>query len=205
MIVGRANSLLKPTYYLVIFSSFDLVALTVQAIGGAEAAKAQVQGTSTVAATNLMVSSIFCITEYPEAGIVVQTCGNVVFTAAAILLWYRTRRSCRQLGIPTPYPKTRKFQIYVAAIIISDAAIIVRAIYRVIELAQGWRGHLITTEDYFYCLDTAPMILCMAVWVIGHPGITLEKELANPHLRAKTHDILAQEDVNLAEIVHYYT
>ena len=58
MIVGRANSLLKPTYYLVIFSSFDLVALTVQAVGGTEAAKAQVQGTSTVAATNLMVSSI---------------------------------------------------------------------------------------------------------------------------------------------------
>jgi hypothetical protein len=47
------------------------------------------------------------------------------------------------------------------------------------------------------------MILCMAVWVIGHPGITLEKELANPHLRAKTHDILAQEDLNLTEIVHY--
>jgi len=58
MIVGRANSLLKPTYYLVIFSSFDLLALTVQAVGGAEAAKAQVKGTSTVAATNLVVSSI---------------------------------------------------------------------------------------------------------------------------------------------------
>jgi len=42
-------------HYLLIFSSFDLVALTVQAVGGAEAAKAQVQGTSTVAATNLMV------------------------------------------------------------------------------------------------------------------------------------------------------
>ena len=55
MIVGRANSVLKPMHYLVIFSSFDLVALTVQAVGGAEAAKAQTQGTSTVAATHLMV------------------------------------------------------------------------------------------------------------------------------------------------------
>jgi hypothetical protein len=55
--------------------------------------------------------------------------------------------------------------------------IILRAVYRVIELAQGWRGYLITHEVYFYCLDTAPMIICMAVWVLGHPGITLGKEI----------------------------
>lgn len=70
-----------------------------------------------------------------------------------------------------------------AAIIISDVAIITRAVYRVIELAQGWRGHLITTEYYFYVLDTAPMILCMAVWVSGHPGITLDKGFVNASLR----------------------
>jgi len=57
MIVGRANSLLKPMSYIIIFSTFDVVALTVQALGGAEAAKAQEQGTSTVAATHLMVHS----------------------------------------------------------------------------------------------------------------------------------------------------
>jgi len=113
---------------------------------------------------------------------VVQAVGNLVFTAAAITLWYRTRRSSRQKGVPTPFPKTTKFKLYVAAIIISDTAIIIRAIYRVIELAQGWRGHLITTEYYFYILDTAPMIVCMAVWIIGHPGITLRERLANPKL-----------------------
>ena len=180
-----------------------MVALTVQALGGAEAAKAQEQGTSTVAATHLMVFALSSLTENQEAGIVVQTCGNIVFTAAAILLWYRTRRSCRVLGVPTPYPKTQKFKLWVAAIIISDGAIIARAVYRVIELAQGWRGHLITTEAYFYCLDTAPMIVCMAIWVIGHPGLTLEKSLANPHLRTKGHDILAQEDLNLTDMEHY--
>ena len=144
------------------------------------------------------------MTEYKEVGIVVQTCGNLVFTAAAMLLWHRTRRSCRLLGIPTPFPKNRKFKIYVAAIIISDAAIITRAVYRVIELAQGWRGHLITTEAYFYCLDTAPMILCMAIWVIGHPGVTLDQELAHPDLRTKKREIVAQEDVYLTEIGTYH-
>lgn len=55
--VGTANSLLKPIHYIIIFSIFDIASLAIQAAGGAQAAKAQVQGTSTVAATHLMVLS----------------------------------------------------------------------------------------------------------------------------------------------------
>jgi RTA1 like protein len=102
-----------------------------------------------------------------------------------LLLWHRTRKNCFAQGIPTPYPKTTKFKLFVAAIIISDLAIILRAIYRVIELAQGWDGYLITTEPWFYGFDTALMIICMGVWVIGHPGLTLGKELARSNLRSK--------------------
>lgn len=108
-----------------------------------------------------------------------------MFSCVALMLWHRTRTNCRAQGIPTPYPKTRGFKIFVAAIIISDIALILRAIYRVIELAQGWRGYLITTEPWFYGFDTALMIVVMAVWVVGHPGITLGKELARSNLRDK--------------------
>lgn len=101
------------------------------------------------------------------------------------MLWYRTRRNCRAQGLPTPYPKTRGFKLFVAAIIISDVALILRAIYRVVELAQGWRGYLITTEPWFYGFDTALMIVCMGVWAIGHPGLTLGKDLARSNLRNK--------------------
>ena len=55
-IVGRANSLLKPIYYILIFSSFDVIALVVQAIGGAGAAQAEVKGTNTGNATHIMVT-----------------------------------------------------------------------------------------------------------------------------------------------------
>jgi hypothetical protein len=127
--------------------------------------------------------------------------GNLIFSATAFALWFRTRRNSRAQGIRTPFPKTKKFKLFVFAIIVSDALIIVRAVYRVIELAQGWRGHLITTEYYFYCLDTAPMILCMAVWILGHPGLTLGKELANPSLRTKKkpmdQDAVSMEELNL--------
>jgi len=77
------------------------------------------------------------------------------------------------------------FKLFVTAIIISDAMILLRSVYRVIELAQGWRGYLITTEPWFYGFDTAPMIICMLIWVIGHPGNTLGTELARSDLRGK--------------------
>jgi len=116
---------------------------------------------------------------------VIQAFGNLVFSSVATWLWYRTRRNSRAQGVPTPYPKTRKFQLFVAAIIISDMAIIIRAIYRVVELAQGWNGYLITTEPWFYGFDTALMIICMGIWVVGHPGITLGAKLARSRLREK--------------------
>lgn len=103
----------------------------------------------------------------------------------ALLLWYRTRRNSRAKGVETPFPKTKVYRLFIAAIIICDAAIVLRAIYRVIELAQGWDGYLITTEPWFYAFDTAPMFICMGIWVIGHPGITLGRKLARSDLLEK--------------------
>src|SRR5579859_6060699 len=53
--VGKANSILKPLHFILIFTCFDIAALTVQALGGAKAAAAQANGTSTTSATRLMV------------------------------------------------------------------------------------------------------------------------------------------------------
>ena len=108
-----------------------------------------------------------------------------MFSILATLLWYRTRRNSRTNGVQTPWPETRKFKLFVAAIIISDAAILIRSIYRIVELAQGWRGYLITKQPWFYAFDTAPMIICIAIWVIGHPGITLGRDMATSKLRQR--------------------
>lgn len=131
------------------------------------------------------ISPRHMLTFVQEAGIVIQGAGNIVFSIVALMLWHRTRVNSRRQGIPTPFPKTAKFKLFVAAIVISDLAIILRAIYRVIELAQGWSGYLITTEPWFYGFDTALMIICMGVWVVGHPGITLGPELARSNLRER--------------------
>jgi hypothetical protein len=56
VIVGRANTHLKPLYYVIVFSSFDIIALVVQADGGTGAARAQSEGKKTDAPTHIMVN-----------------------------------------------------------------------------------------------------------------------------------------------------
>src|ERR1700738_4312818 len=43
-------------YYIIIFSTFDIIALVVQAIGGAGASQAEQKGTDTKPSTHIMVS-----------------------------------------------------------------------------------------------------------------------------------------------------
>ena len=92
------------------------------------------------------------------------------------MLWRRTVRNSRAQGMPTPFPKTKEFKRFVAALVISDAAMLIRGIYRVIELGQGWRGYLHTTEPWLYGFDSAMMFICMGVWILAHPGITMGSE-----------------------------
>jgi hypothetical protein len=45
-------------YYVIMFSTFDVIALVIQSIGGAGAAQGEQDGTSTTNSTHIMVSSI---------------------------------------------------------------------------------------------------------------------------------------------------
>lgn len=46
----------------------------------------------------------------------------------------------------------------------------IRCVYRVIELSQGYRGHLATTEAFFYGLDSLPLFIAVAVYTPFWPG-----------------------------------
>ncbi|OCH86232.1 RTA1-like protein [Obba rivulosa] len=55
-------------------------------------------------------------------------------------------------------------------LLISSIAVLVRCTYRVIELSQGYTGHLSTTESFFYALDTLPLCIAIAIYVPFWPG-----------------------------------
>ena len=67
-------------------------------------------------------------------------------------------------------PWHRDWRTLGAVLIVSSIGILVRCVYRVIELSQGYRGHLATTEAFFYALDSLPLFIAVAVYTPFWPG-----------------------------------
>ncbi|KAL8804716.1 MAG: hypothetical protein Q9182_002408 [Xanthomendoza sp. 2 TL-2023] len=172
-IFGPHTSPLTAKQYLWIFCTVDFCSLVVQAAGGGIASAAGDELNADLQrGTNTMI-----------AGIIFQLAANLVFTALAASVVAKTHRTGKGLlnvddravsrsdATKTgPATTTRKLRVLVGATGISILALVVRGIYRSIELLQGWRGHLITTERYFLGLDGALMGIAVLVFVVANPG-----------------------------------
>ncbi|KAK0460205.1 uncharacterized protein EV420DRAFT_1763121 [Desarmillaria tabescens] len=58
----------------------------------------------------------------------------------------------------------------IRALVFNTVCLIVRAIYRTIELADGWDGKVIHTQAYFNIFDGAMVILAIYTLNFAHPG-----------------------------------
>ncbi|CAD6893705.1 unnamed protein product [Tilletia controversa] len=67
--------------------------------------------------------------------------------------------------------------------------IIVRSVYRTIELAQGFRGYLITNEIYFFLLDSLPLLLCLLTWVIFWPSKIVPLQRSESGFQSQSFDL----------------
>jgi len=61
----------------------------------------------------------------------------------------------------------------IRALIFSTICLFIRAVYRTIELADGWNGRIISTQVYFNVLDGAMVTLAMYTLNLAHPGVLL--------------------------------
>ncbi|KAJ5130498.1 uncharacterized protein N7515_006537 [Penicillium bovifimosum] len=158
-LLGPSTSILKPTLYLWIFCTCDVISLVVQAIGGGMASgEADKINGNTAPGTHIMV-----------AGIVFQLFSITIFVACAIDFVRRTMRRRLLVGATIPL---------FGAMILSIICIYVRSIYRTIELSQGWEGYLITHEAYFIALDGAMMVVSVGVFNVLHPGWLLPEKIS---------------------------
>ncbi|KAG7661338.1 RTA3 [[Candida] subhashii] len=65
------------------------------------------------------------------------------------------------------------FNYYGLAISVSVLTIYIRCIYRVVELAQGFRGYLFTHEVFLMTLDATMIAIAAIIFVPFHPQIVL--------------------------------
>lgn len=141
----------------------DLFSLIVQAVGGALSAEANTPSEVSTG-SNVMI-----------AGVSVQ----VVVTAPFMLLYldYNLRRLREWAKLPRHERPDRKVEILNAVIGVSTLFILVRCIYRIVEMAEGWLGHLATTPVYFNVLDGLMILFSIGIFIPFYPGRLLPKDM----------------------------
>lgn len=136
----------SPSWYLWVFCTADLIAIVVQAVGGGSAAVALANCRSSLTGTHIML-----------AGIVFQLFSMVVFCLLGLDFVRRARRDPAYAGKANVVGG--RVGLLVWSLGWASAWILVRCVYRTVELAQGWSGWIITHEPMFLCLDVSSSLI----------------------------------------------
>ncbi|PAV21959.1 hypothetical protein PNOK_0191600 [Pyrrhoderma noxium] len=163
--LGSQYSRLSPKWYSIIFCGADIVALVIQSVGGASASSAARDDGNTENGSHIML-----------IGIIIQMVAIVIYVALAseFLFRYFTKRPVRNLNDKVVEGVLdRKIKLMIFGLSLSTLCIFIRAVYRTIELTDGWDGAIITNELYFNVLDGAMIVLAIYTVNILHPGFLL--------------------------------
>lgn len=141
--------------YLYIFCTVDIISLVIQAVGG---------GMASVAFQQEPVGNTDLGTKIMVAGVLFQLAAIMVFFVLftwVILKGLKTRGDIL---------RETRVRLVLGATVISVMMLVARAVYRSVELLEGWTGHLMTTESYFIGLDGSLMVVAVVVFNFARPG-----------------------------------
>ncbi|KAF2400657.1 putative RTA1 domain protein, partial [Trichodelitschia bisporula] len=167
MVFGGQNSRIAPRLIPRIFISCDAVSLVLQGGGGALAAwYAQHE-------------------KMPDNGNYTMI-GGLSFQALTLLAFLclsgdfaiRTVKAKKKYGdqamnedlVSRRLRRSKPFQCLLVSLATSAVLIFFRSIYRVAELSEGWKGHLMTTEKFVIFFEFIPIALAGFLLSIFHPG-----------------------------------
>lgn len=192
VIHGRQYSVLKPLWYSYMFITSDVVSLIIQAGGGASASIASQSNKDTTPGTNTLIAGIsvqtFAMTVFicfyfeflnraffrhakEMSNPIKRTPANFI----RLLFNAKSVRPYRQELEQFYNPKFQhirlgnRFSYMPLAITVTVIVIYIRCVYRVVELAQGWSGYLISHEVYIMVLDAFMVAIAGLISVPFHP------------------------------------
>lgn len=161
-------------YYTYIFITCDFISLVLQAAGGATAATASSSGA-------LDLSQLANGEHTMMAGLSFQVCTLLVFAALALSYLVRVRRADpgalkpETAGVRARAP----FRLFVAALALAFAAILARCVYRIAEMAGGWKSPIMQNEASFVVLDSTLCSLATLALTAVHPGACFNYRVVN--------------------------
>ncbi|KAI0263772.1 RTA1-like protein [Gloeopeniophorella convolvens] len=157
--LGPQYSRLKPKLYARIFLTADITSLLAQAMGGAIAA-----GSDTHAKLGSDIALM---------GIVFQLGSIAVYVTLAteFLRRYSKRRPIhRDAEFSVRGFADKPIKRMIKAISLMTVLVIIRSIYRALELSEGGTGTLSKSQIYFVIFDATMITLAMWTLNIFHPG-----------------------------------
>ncbi|KAG8731900.1 hypothetical protein FRC10_001364 [Ceratobasidium sp. 414] len=167
--MGAQYSRISARLYARIFISADVAALVVQAVGGAMASSAN-DPAGSKRGGNIML-----------AGIVIQLVAVILFTILA--LEFTIRYTLNKPARPNQEDPSQKYTgwtlvprgvvFMLVGLAIATLFVLIRSVYRTIELSDGWNGAIISTEKWFNWFDGMPIVVAMVTLNVFHPGILL--------------------------------
>ena len=201
VIHGRQYSWLKPLHYSYIFITCDVVSLVIQAVGGGMTAIAAQEYDDVDPGTYTMIAGIafqvFSMSVFLLCWLVF--CWNIYFRDISVneskpspyqkkslmtfikLLLNGDDANMYKLKVLDKYynlsykdlRRRPLYNYYAIAITLAVIAVYIRCIYRVVELAQGFSGYLITHEVYIMTLDAAMIGICCIIFILFHPQVVM--------------------------------
>lgn len=225
VIHGRQYSVLKPLWYSYFFITTDVVSLLIQAGGGASASIASNRKEDTTPGTNTIIAGItfqtFAMTIFVgfwfeflnrlyfrhskeidiDSPYKKRSFGNFFKLLCNVKSVREYKRNHLEPFYNQRYSHIRSNKLFgymPVAITVSVAVIYIRCIYRVIELAEGWNGYLITHEVYIMVLDALMVAIAGLIAIPFHPvwvfGVENVVKLAN--IRKKMDENEKQDSEN---------
>ncbi|UNI13249.1 hypothetical protein JDV02_000006 [Purpureocillium takamizusanense] len=157
-------SRIPPAWYPRIFLPADLTCLVVQAIGGGIAAAAGHENRKLQRAGNQAII----------AGVALQVVVLALFGLMGADYW---RRAARHVSSGKASRETLalwndgRFRQFVWAVTAAYMAILVRCVYRIVEMSGGWGNHIMQDQPSFLVLDSTLVLIAVYLLTIFHPGI----------------------------------
>ncbi|TFK66155.1 RTA1-domain-containing protein [Pluteus cervinus] len=162
--LGTGYSRLPARLYSRIFISCDVISLVVQGAGGGVASAATTHDGANLGAHIML------------GGIVFQFVIISLYAALATEFLIRYTRDNPFTGRTNSSSRTQmtpRTRIMLGALGFNTLCLFIRAIYRIIELSDGWSGRIIRTQIYFNVLDGGMVILAIYTFNFIHPGMFL--------------------------------
>ncbi|KAI6145077.1 RTA1 like protein-domain-containing protein [Pisolithus tinctorius] len=170
--LGPRYSRLSPKMYTILFCSSDAISLTIQGVGGALAAMAAGNGKNPTTGGNVIL-----------IGIIMQMVAITLFVifSSEFLLRYAYDQPLkppaddleRHQSIAYKLGMDPRIKISLYAMGFNTTCLFIRAVYRTVELIDGWNGRIISTQLYFNVLDGGMVVLAIFTLNIFHPGFLI--------------------------------